>query len=207
MRNMGYMVAKGHGLPAKNEEEAVRWMRKAATLGDADAMMNMVAFYELMHFPGVTEEEAAGWMNKLEATGHPMGLLEKGVALLRGVHGFKADKAQGMALLQKAAATGNGYVLGQIAWLYSKGDGLPPNPRKAAEFGKAAWSQGSVEVVNLIDTAFQRDRGLAASAAEAKYWHTLAAGAAPQAVSELDANNPEILLALDKIDPFALKVE
>ncbi|HWB04839.1 MAG TPA: tetratricopeptide repeat protein [Verrucomicrobiales bacterium] len=207
MRNMGYLVATGKGLPKKDEEEAVRWMRKAATLGDVDAMMNMVAFFELLQVAGVTETEAVEWINKMEATGHPLGYFEKGVALLRGVHGFRPDKPQGMALLQKAAATGNGFVLGQIAWLYSKGEGLPHSHRKAVEFAKASWSQGNIDVLPVLDAAYRQDTELSAKTAEAAYWKKLAEGAKPKEVAELDANNPEILLALDKIDPFALKVE
>jgi TPR repeat protein len=206
MKDVGYLLSSGLG-GTRDPAEALRWTRKAAGLGDVDAMLNIVACFEFLHLPGITGEEVVSWINKAGATGHPIGLLEKGTALLRGTHGFKPDPAAGMALLQKAAGTGYPFVLGQLATCYGEGKGLPQNPRKAAEFAKAAWSQGNYEVVATIDAAYQQDKELAADTAAATYWHTLASRAAPKALADLDAKNPEILKALLKIDPFTLKVE
>ena len=207
MNVAGYLMAQGKDGVEKNEKEALRWLRQAATLGDVDAMINLTAMYEMLHFPGLTEAEAVEWINKAASTGHPLGLVEKGAALLRGTPGLKADKAAGMAELQKAAATGYSFALGRITWLFSDGKDVEANLKKAAEFGKAAWSQGNSEVVVAIAAAYEQDRDLQTNATEAAYWQALVSGSTRDAIASLDGKNPEIVKALQKIDPFSLKVE
>ena len=55
MNNLGLMYKKGWGV-AKDEAEAVRLLRKAADLGDTDAMFNLATSYE--DGRGVDQDEA-----------------------------------------------------------------------------------------------------------------------------------------------------
>jgi TPR repeat protein len=207
MKDVGYLLSDPRRGSPLDVPGAIQWTRKAANLGDVDAMFNMVVFHERFRFPGVTREEAVSWIDKAAAGGHPIGFLEKGLALVQGAHGYTTNKETGMALLQKAAGTGYPYVLGKLAHCYGNGAGLTRNLRKAAEFGKAAWSQGNFDAAEIISGAYREDKELAAKTAEAAYWQGFASRPAPQAAVELDEKNPNIVKEIAKIDPFALKIE
>ncbi len=207
MKNVGMVMARGYGPMPSNAPEALKWTRQAAGQGSVNAMLNMAAFYEVLRLPDITAAEAVSWMDKAEASGSPQGIFEKGLGLLRGARGYKADRAAAVAVLQKAAASGDGFILARIAGFYTaEGKDLGKNPRKALEFAKAAWIQGNADGYDIIAAAYSTQGG-GPDTADAPYWRALGSKSTPKALQTLLAENPGAGKALSEIDPFSLKVE
>ncbi|MES2707644.1 MAG: tetratricopeptide repeat protein [Verrucomicrobiota bacterium] len=206
MKNLGFMLAQG---AESDPPEAIRWTRMAAEKGNIFAMLNMAAFHERLHLPGLTEKDAVEWVERGVASGHPLGFMEKGLALLMGHYGMKMDEPTGKALLQQAAATGSAFALRQIAAFYLDGTGVTRNCAKAAEFARAAWQQGAGQpAARILASAYRKDPELGGEKNEAKYWEIHSMGNASMAYAlNIDARHPDLLASLAKIDPFSLKIK
>ena len=65
------MYGEGLGVP-QNDEESVKWLRKAADQGNADAQNTIGAFYAFDMMPGFEQDpkEALKWLRKAIAQGH-----------------------------------------------------------------------------------------------------------------------------------------
>lgn len=206
MKNLGFMLARGS---QADPPEAIRWTRMAAEKGNIFAMVNMAAFHERLQLPGLTEKDAVEWVERGVASGHPLGLMEKGLALLMGNYGMKIDETAGKALLQQAAATGSSFTLRQIAIFYLDGTGVKRNYAKAAEFARAAWQQGAgQQAARILATAYRKNPKLEGEKNESKYWETQSMGDGSMAYAlGMDDRHPLIPAMLAKIDPFSLKIE
>ena len=66
---MGVMYAEGDGV-AKDLEEAIKWWRKAADQGDANAQFNLGWAYSNGEGVAKDSEEAAEWFRKAAEQGH-----------------------------------------------------------------------------------------------------------------------------------------
>jgi TPR repeat protein len=69
MANLGNMLMGGRGL-AKDEAEAVRWLRKAADAGDTNGMASLGFAYETGRGIAKNESEAIRWYRKAADAGH-----------------------------------------------------------------------------------------------------------------------------------------
>ena len=206
MKDLGFMLATGRSPDGKDEKEAMRWTREAAKRGNIYAMINVGAFFDRLKIEGTSEKEARASIERAEKTGHYLGALEKGLALLNGTYGYEVDKAAGLALLQKGARSGHSYALGQLAYFYSSGVGVEIDYKMAAELGKASWLQGREYALQTIAKCYQRDEDLAKDEAAKDYWELMAQGGG--LAFALGKSEPEGAVAeeLEKIDPFGIKL-
>lgn len=204
MKNLGYLYALSE--IRKDPDKAREWTFKGARAGDIYAMVNVGAFKDREVLDNITLEEAQFWIDRAAESGHDLGKLEKGLALLIGNYGYRKDPVSGFRLLQSAAASGHSFALGQIAFFYLEGVGVEKDWGKAAEFAEAAWVQGNRSSARMLAHIYG-EGSPERSDAKSKYWKTQAMGGGLAYAAGLDETHPEIVKALAEIDPFSLKVE
>ena len=203
MKDVGFFYAQGIGTE-QDSEKAYQWTRKAADLGDIYATLNMSAFFQRLQLPGSSVEEARKYVEK---AAHPIGKVEKAINVWKGINGYEKNREESQDLLQEAARSGSGFLLGQIAYFFTDGDlGVPKNYRKAIEFGKAAWVQGNENVARTIAHSYKSLKNpTELDKKNEKYWNLQAMGGG-LAFALGEDKNPRVLKELDAIDPFALKI-
>lgn len=206
MKDLGFMLAVGQAPRGKDAAQAMSWTRHAAKGGDIYAMVNLAAFYERLKIEGSSEQEAQKWVKNAVATGHSLGFMEKGLALLNGSYGYPINRPAGVALLQKAAATGHSFALGQLAYFYSDGIGVKKNHKMSLLLAKAAWIQGNTSSLKTIAWCYKKDPQLAKDKAAANYWSLLATGGGLAFAMGRDKPGKELATELANLDPFTIKL-
>jgi TPR repeat protein len=99
------MYAKGEGVP-EDDAEAVKWYRKAAEQGNAQAQSNLGLMYD--NGEGVPEEdaEAVKWIRKAAEQGDPRAQFHLGLMYAKG-KGVPEDDVAAYAWYSVAAASGD----------------------------------------------------------------------------------------------------
>jgi TPR repeat protein len=90
---------------AKDDAEAVNWLRKAAELGEATAQSNLGAMYMLGRGVAKDEAEAATWIRKAAEQGLAMAQHNLGIMYENG-QGVAKDETEAVVWYRKAAAQG-----------------------------------------------------------------------------------------------------
>ena len=107
--NVGAMYAMGTGV-VKDMAEAVRWLRRAARGGDANARFNLGVLYSQGNGVPQNHARAAAWYRKAAETGHYQSQARLGHMYLAG-EGVKRDRVQAFLWLSLAARHGIGSAL------------------------------------------------------------------------------------------------
>jgi len=102
-----------------DNSDSERWFRKAADLGDATAMLNLGAMYQLGNHVKEDLEKAVYWYRIAAEKGNPSAMYNLGRMYERG-HGVPKDLAKAKELYQKAAAKGNSDARGRLDQLTDK---------------------------------------------------------------------------------------
>jgi TPR repeat protein len=74
--SLGMMYARGEGVP-ENDVEAVKWWRKAADLGNAEAQYNLGFMYKNGNGVPQDHAEAYAWFNISAVSYEPAKMLKK----------------------------------------------------------------------------------------------------------------------------------
>ena len=97
-------LSRGIGVP-KNQVEAVKWLRKAAEAGHAEAQFQLSRAYWKGEGVGSDPEKAATWAKAAAEQGNPGASYTYGAMLING-QGVERNKEDGIAWLQKADKLG-----------------------------------------------------------------------------------------------------
>lgn len=120
--NVGVALAQGVG-SQKNEEEALKWIRKAA-----DKVVNAQYWYGRMLLEGRGAErnpqEGREWMEKAAESGMTEAQLAYGHLLITGTGGVK-DHPEALQWYKKAAEAGNVDAMFSIGAMYGGGHEVP----------------------------------------------------------------------------------
>lgn len=102
--------------------------------------------------------------------GNPRAETQLGEMLLRG-DGIAKNEAKGIALLEKAARSGQGPAAFRIGMLLAHGEsGVAKDPARALEYFRAAAAGGEAEAFYNIGAAYASARGVKRDYAEALGW-------------------------------------
>jgi len=132
-------------LDSEDYAEAMRWFRKAADQGNADAQYNVGELYEVGQ--GVPQDyaEAMRWFRKAADQGNATAQYNVGMlyedAGLRDPTG--QDNVEAMRWFRKAADQGYTDAQGHIGWLYDVGRGVPQDYAEAMRWYRKAADQGN----------------------------------------------------------------
>lgn len=128
-----YLVSMGNLMQNFNQiqAEAVKWYKKAAIQGHADAQYELGTKYAL-GFGGLKEDyaEAAKWLIKAAEQGHASAQYELGGMYHNG-EGVSQNCAEAVKWWEKAAEQGDPNAQYKLGVMYYKGQGTPQNFVKA----------------------------------------------------------------------------
>lgn len=171
-----------------DEEDALKWYRKAAEQGHAEAQFELGGRYWIGWSVEKNAEEAAKWYQKAAEQGHMEAQVALGKCYLVGIGMIQsADKAvewcekaaeQGFQYAKDLALKirqGKGVAQCELGNCYSGGDGVEKNEKKAVECWREAAEQGYAEAQYELGQCYEWGRGVKASKREAKKWLKMAA--------------------------------
>ncbi len=170
MRGAGFLITNR---PFTDEHTAngVEFARQGAEAGDAFAMINLAVFHDRGLGVEQSPAQAQHWMDGAACSGHWAGLLEKGMALLRGAYGYPVNEAEGKRLLQEAVQTGCSDLLWRLARFYGEGFGVKQNLQASIRFAEAAFRQGNREAARGLAGLYHRGHeGVAGNEELATFW-------------------------------------
>ncbi len=126
----------------RDDEEAVRWWRLAANLGDPEAAYEYGV--ALLSGAGVAADKvaAAAEFALAAPSGHNGALYNLGVLALQGVFGGKRDEKLAADYFRRAAEAGDGNSAYSYGILLREGKGVPLDTEAAAKWLKAASDEG-----------------------------------------------------------------
>jgi TPR repeat protein/serine/threonine protein kinase len=167
--NRGVEYANGSGVP-QNYEEALKWYRKAAELGQLDAMNNIGVCYADGQGVPKDLEESVKWYRKAAEQGSAIAQRNVGLAYLNG-EGVSKNAKTAVGWYKKSAMQGDAdaqYILGLS---YTEGEGVAANSAEAVKWYQEAASQGHSESQNELGLCYENGKGVAKDLFEAVKWY------------------------------------
>jgi TPR repeat protein len=158
-------------------EEAVRWWRKAAEQGNADAQVHLGDAY--LYAKGLPQDsgEATRWFQSAIADGTVTDAdaqYKLGEAYWFGNRIIK-DTPKAAGWFTKAAEQGHAWAQYMLAVVYRRGDGLTQNYTEALRwYGKAA-EQGNASAWRDLGEMYENGEGVPQDYVEAVKWYRRAA--------------------------------
>jgi TPR repeat protein len=193
---LGYCYLEGIGV-ARDDVEAVRWLRKAAEQNHASAQCNLGFCYDTGQGVAKDKVEAVKWHRKAAEQGDAVAQRNLGICYEHG-NGVRKEKAEAVKWFRKAAEQGNAAAQYNLGVCYSDGDVVAKHPdpvdvivswglstlgmgsvgKDAAEavkwFRKAA-EQGNADAQNKLGCCYEEGSGAKKDLAEAAKWYRKAA--------------------------------
>ena len=188
-----YMGAYNH-LKLGNYKEAVKWFRKSAEQGCAEAQFRLAELYFQGAGAAANDQEGFKWLLKAAENGYPEALFKAAVYYEIG-KGVEKNEAEAFKWFLKAAEQGDTAAQFKVGMCYESGsDGTAVNEKAAAEWYRRAAEHdghelGVKEARYALGVCYRDGKGVAADKKEAAKWFKKAAEAgleeAETALSEL----------------------
>ncbi len=142
------MYYNGHGV-SKDESEAVKWIRRAADQGDAEAQFELGGMYSIG--AGVPQDyaETARWYGRAAEQGYVDAQF-----LLWMVHhegrGVPRDPVEAARWLRMAAEQGHADAQFKLGMLHIEADGVPEDATEAVRWLRRAAQQGHTQTLEMF---------------------------------------------------------
>lgn len=121
--------------------EAVKWLRKSADQGNADAQDVLGICYFDGKIVAQDSTDAITWFRKAAEQGNAPAQFNLGACYYYG-HGVKQDYVEAVAWFRKAAAQGDDCAQNNLGGCYKQGRGMPQNYDEAVKWYRKAAEQG-----------------------------------------------------------------
>ncbi len=157
-RNLGLKYSNGIDV-AKDDAQAVAWIRKAAEQGNALAQATFGWFY--MNGLGMPkdEQQAAAWYRKAAEQGNALAQALLSVMYYKGT-GVPKDEQQAVSWCRKAAEQGNADAQAFLGAMYGDGTGVPKDEQQAAAWYRKAAEQGLASAQNALGVMYEDGIGV-----------------------------------------------
>jgi TPR repeat protein len=203
MRSKGFLLMIGQGVE-KDAKAAFDLAVRGSEAGDAFAMINLAVYYDKGWGTKEDKKLAKDWLDKAAESGHWAGRIERGMAHFRGAYGFAVDAKAGEEDWRQAVGLHHREVLNFLARLYTEGEGVAKDGKRAAHFAEAAFVQGSPQAAALL--AYLYTEGVGGVAKDAKLKEFWSIQANPSFAftlgRDLEKSHPEVTERLKKLDPW-----
>ncbi len=120
---------------------ASREWRDSANAGEAAAMLNLGALYDLGHGTPQDFREALSWYRRAAEAGNAAAMFDVGAMYDNG-RGTGVDRAEAIKWYAMAAKNGNGRAAYAAATMYRDGNGVPQDTANAIKFFRIAAAAG-----------------------------------------------------------------
>lgn len=169
------MAKKGKdAYEAESYDVALRWFRKAADLGNADAMMGMSWIFG--NGRGVPKDEptALRWRKMSAEHGNPVAMTVIAYGYEQG-EGVTQDYAEAMRWYRKAADRDDASAKWSIGQLFENGKGVAQDYAEAMRWYRRAANGGYTFAMWSIGILYEYGRGVPKDEAQAREWMKKAA--------------------------------
>ena len=158
----------------KNYTEAVKWYRKAAEQGFADAQNSLGFCYE--NGEGVTKDilEAVKWYRKAAEQGFAKAQCNLGYCYEKG-KGVTQDYYEAVKWYRKAAEQGLARAQHNLGYCYDIGNGVTQDYYEAVKWYRKAAEQGHATAQNNLGGCYENGDGVTKDINEAVKWYRKAA--------------------------------
>ncbi len=150
----------------KGPYEAVRLYRKAADLGDAEAIYHLAAMYKNGEGVVTDKAEAARLFRKSADLGNAEAMTILATLYTTG-EGIAPDKVEAARLFRKAADLGNPAAMRNLGVAYREGRGVAKELTEAARWFRKSADLGDTNGLFYLGYAYETGGGVAQNPAEA----------------------------------------
>jgi uncharacterized protein len=181
---VGIAYANGLGI-SQDYGEALKWLRKAAVEGDADAMFSIGLMYR--HGEGVKQnsDKAMKWLKKAAVEGVAKAMFSIGVMYATD-EGVEPDVGEAVKWYRKAAAAGDAAAMTNLGLMYETGRGVVHDDGEAMKWYRKAGEGGDTEAMFNLAKMYANGQGVEQDYEEAvKWWRKAAEGGNAEAMSNL----------------------
>jgi uncharacterized protein len=146
---LGLLYYNGEWWLEQDHEKSADHHKKAAELGDKNAMFELYIYYN--NGIGVEEDStiALDWCFKAAEAGQHRACYNLGALYATG-NGVELDEEKSMEWYKRSSEAGNGKASAVIGIMHKRGDGAPQDDEKAEEYFETAESQG-FDVDDFLD--------------------------------------------------------
>ncbi len=161
-----------------DDADAVRWYRKAAEQGNAEAQKNLGFMYQEGRGVAQDHAEAVRWYLKAAEQGDPDAQYAVATAYYGG-YGVPRNYIESAQWFRKAAEQGNVAAQKDLGFMYQEGRGVAQDDAEAVRWYRKAAEQGDADAQCNLGCRHREGRGVEWSvewsAAEAVNWYRKAA--------------------------------
>ncbi len=155
--NLGRMYETGDGV-ARDGVEAVRWYRKAAERGSADAQTNLGAMYAKGDGVAKNDGEAEKWYRLAAKQGMPEAQNNLGAMYASG-RGLAKDGVEAIKWYRRAAEQGYAVAQSNLGMMYAQEEGVGKDAAEAVRWYWRAADQGYAAAQNNLGIMYADGRG------------------------------------------------
>lgn len=154
--------------------EAIKWHRKAALMGHADAQNYLGVCYD--HGRGLNEDdvEAVKWYRKSAAQGYKYAQNNLGLCYAYG-RGLNEDDIEAVKWYRKAAEQGHADAQNNLGDRLYNGQGIIKNYTEATKWFRKSAENGNQYAQYNLGRCYQYGQGVPKNLTEAKKWYQKAA--------------------------------
>jgi TPR repeat protein len=139
---------------SENYTEAVKWYRKAAEQGNANAQYNLGMMYDNGSGVEKNKVEAVKWYRKAAEQGYANAQYNLGVMYECG-SGVEENEIEALKWYRKAAEQGNVYHQYNLGVMYTNGSGVEKNEIEAVKWYRKAAEQGYADAQQALKSRNQ----------------------------------------------------
>ena len=158
----------------KNYAEAVKWYRKAAEQGHAEAQNNLGECYYYGNGVEKNYKEAAKWYRKAAEQGDAYAQCNLGYCYEYG-RGVEKNYTEAVKWYRKAAEQGYAKAQYNLGVRYFDGRGVEKNYTEAVKWYRKATEQGHAWAQHNLGVCYERGEGVEKDLTEAVKWYRKAA--------------------------------
>lgn len=152
-----------------NRTEAIKWLTKAANLGDAFAQWSLGELY----YSNEEYDKAFDFIKQSAASGDAAGLRLLGLFYLEG-HVVEKSASEAIRLFTQSANQGNHQSSWKLGYMYDVGEDVKQNYSTAYYWYKKSFDQGSSDAPRNIGILYENGEGVYQSNEEALKWYRIA---------------------------------
>ena len=171
---LGEAYYDGKGV-ARNQEQAVKWFRKAAEQNLAEAQYNLGVSYAFGQGVAKDFSKAVKWFRKAAEQNLAVAQCNLG-KLYHSGHGVAKDYAQAVKWFRKAAEQNYAPAQFMLAGSYETGEGVTKDYAQAVKWYRKAAEQNYAVAQSNLSGCYYIGNGVAKDYVESYKWTLLAAG-------------------------------
>lgn len=154
--------------------EAIKWHRKAALMGHADAQNYLGVCYDNGRGLNEDDVEAVKWYRKAAAQGNKYAQNNLGLCYAYG-RGLNEDDIEAVKWYRKAAEQGHADAQNNLGNRLYNGQGIIKNYAEAAKWYRKSAENGNQNAQYNLGWCYQYGQGVTKNLTEAKKWYQKAA--------------------------------